>query len=701
MQKNNFIHWKKIKHGLYLISILILLWLSLTVFFQSASNFVLLDSLKEILEPCQLSLAILSGAGLLISIFLIIGKLLDQLSSKNQILLSVGIAALGIFFQYFLLFHIEAIIRYDHLRVFDAGLEIMNTGKLSLSANGGYFGLYPFNISIAAFNSLILRIASFAGVSERFYLLFVQAVYLFLIDLGIFLSWHIVRKLYSIKHATMFALLCAVNPTLYVCIMGLYTTTLMLPLLMAALFFIICFLDARDFRKKLLFGLLAGMFAAFGTRLRATVVICVIAWGIYLIVRTRDLNSVKYTKKQTALLFGMVLLGSVAGFGGFTAFQNTYVSEDYSDTQMPPIYYLMFAMNPDSKGSYNEDDFLMISAYETLEEKKEASIEVIKDRLENYGVKGTLSLANTKLSKTWSDGIEDYGDFMTTSRNYGRLQSYIGGEHKDFFALYAHMYHVAAMGMLCAAVVLALFKRCDSSCYLILLTLLGGMLFHILWESFYYYSFGFSMLFVIPAGESLCFLSKKSHSTSVAGGLGVLTLAGLLFLLVPAIREMSVTEYKHNDYAVVQDMSLGECEPLLNHDVITQTFSTDRPFNRIGCKVYNDFGSENGSIYRMELLSSSDQVLAQRDFVGLEAENGGYCYLELDPVIPAGEETYKIRLTPLHTTETEYLMFGYYNTRHYDIYSDGHMSGLNSDERSDLAFMVFFHTTDTFFHELY
>ena len=701
MQKNLFIHWEKIKHLLYLISILILLVLSLTVFFQSVSNFVLLDSLKDILEPEQLSLTILSGAGLLISLFLMIGKFLDKLSSKNQILLSIGIAVLGIFLQYFLLFRIEAIIRYDHLRVFDAGLEILNTGKLSLSANGGYFGLYPFNISIAAFNSLILRMASFVGVSERFYLLFVQAVYLFFIDLGIFLSWQIVRMLYSIKYATMFALLCAANPMLYVCIMGLYTTTLMLPLLMGAMFFIICFLRSKDFHKKSLWGLLAGIAISFGTRLRATVIICAIAWIIYLIVGKKDRQTVQYTKKQTVLLLCIVFLGSIIGFGGFTFFQNTYVYEDYSDTQMPPIYYLMFAMNPGSKGSYNEDDFLMISKYETLEEKKDASIEVIKERLKNYGVRGTLSLANTKLSKTWSDGIEDYGDFLTTSRNYGSLQSYIGGEHKDFFALYAHMYHVAAMGMLCIAVSLALFKKCDSSCYLILLTLLGGMIFHILWESFYYYSFGFSMLFVIPAAESLCFLSEKRRTPPVAGGLGLLALAGLLFLLLPVIREMSATEYKHNDYAVVQDMSLGECQPLLNNDIITQTFLTDRSFNRVGCKVYNDTGLENGSIYRMELLSASGHVLAQRDFVGAEAENGGYCYMEFDPVIPAGEESYIIRLTPLHTTENEYLMFGYYNTHHYDIYSDGHMTGLNSDERSDLAFMVFLNTTDTFFHELF
>ena len=700
MPKNISINWEKIKHVLYLISIFILLGLSILVFCHSTKSILLLDYLKEILSERQLSLTILCGAAFFLSILVFISKFLDRFSTKKQIIISAIIGAVGICLQYFLLFHIEAVIRYDHLRVFDAGLEIMRTGELSLSANNGYFGLYPFNISIAAFNSVLLRIVSFFGIPERFYLLSVQAIYLFFIDLGIFFSWQIVRILYSVKHATVFTILCACNPMLYVCIMGLYTTTLMLPLLMGAMFFIICFQRAADYRKKLLFGFLAGLSIAFGTRLRATVVICAVAWIIYLIVKKKDFNAVKYKPKQIALLLGVVLLGSAIGFGGFTAFQNTYVHEDYSDTQMPPIYYLMFAMNPVSNGSYNEDDFLMISKYETLEEKKEASVDVIKDRLEDYGVSGALALAKTKLVKTWSDGIEDYGDFLTTSRNYGTLQRYIGGVHKDFFALYAHIYHVAVMGMLCVAVILALFKKCDSSCYFILLTLLGGMIFHMLWESFYYYSFGFTILFVIPAAESICFFSNKKYSTHTAGGLGIVTLAGFLILLVPAIKELSTTEYKHSDYAVVQDMSLGECEPLLSEGTITQTFVTDRPFNRVGCKTYNDTGFNNGSIYRMELLDSNGAVLSQREFVGAETEDGGYCYLALNDIVPAGMQTYTIRLTALHATDTEHLMFGYYNTHQYDIYSDGHMSGLNSDECSDLAFMVLLSTTDNYFHEL-
>ena len=139
MSKNFSINWEKIKHILYIISILILLGLSVIVFVQSISNFTLLDHLEDVMNLQNLSLTMLLGAALFISLFLLIGKLLSKLSTKNQLFLTAGIAILGVIVQYCLLFHIQAVLRYDHLRVFDGGLEILNTGHLSLTAKDGYY----------------------------------------------------------------------------------------------------------------------------------------------------------------------------------------------------------------------------------------------------------------------------------------------------------------------------------------------------------------------------------------------------------------------------------------------------------------------------------------------------------------------------------------------------------------------------------
>ena len=544
------INQEKIKHLLYLISISILLCLSVLILAQATFNITGMNFLIKVMNRRALSIWTICGAILLVCFFLVIGKFLHVLSKRSQILLTLLLTAVGVTIQYLLLFYLQAILRYDHLRVFDGALEMIQTGKLSLTANDSYFGRYPFNISITAFNSIILRIVMLCGISEKHYMLALQCVYLFMIDLGIFFSWKIVQILHSLENATLFAILCAFNPILYVCAAGCYTTTLMLPLLMGSMLFIICFLKEQNFIKKCLLGLLSGISLALGFRLRATVLIAGIALIIYLFIRAKNVDSSAYSPKQLTVLTFSVVLGFFLCFGGYTIWQNTYITEDYHDSQMPPIYYLMFASNPQTRGSYNEDDYQLISKYDTLDEKETASFQILKKRIKAMGMTGTLSLANHKLGLTWSDGTEDYGDFLTTSRNYSTLQSFLGGDHGDFFALYCHMFHVAVMGMFLLSVISLFRRKCDNSYYLIFLTLLGGMVFHIFWESYYIYSFGFSMLIVIPASESICRLSERHFDPRTYGIVSFSTLAMLIVTVLPFAKVICLTEYEHKECSI-------------------------------------------------------------------------------------------------------------------------------------------------------
>lgn len=689
--------WNTCKYILYLISVFILLTLSCLVFFQSVLNFTGMDFFQSIMTGGSLSLMILCGAAALICFFIFVARHLSALSQSGQIRLTLLLGAGCMALQYFLLFHQQPILRYDHLKVFDGALEILRTGNLSLTANEGYFGLYPFNIAVTLFNSGILRIIQLLGIPEKGYMIALQCVYLFLIDTGIFFSWHIVRILHSVKKATLFALLCFLNPILYVCAAGCYTTTLMLPLMMGTLLLILCFLKETHPTKKLCFGFAFGLFLVFASFLRATILIAAIAFAIYLIIREKNPESPVQSPKQLLLQILAVLLGAALAFGGYGALKGKYIHGDYKDTQMPPIYYVMFAANPESRGIYNEEDYHLISAYDTLEEKEAASFEILKDRIRNLGLKGTLSMAIHKLDLTWSDGTEDYKDFWTTSRNYNTLYSWLGGSRSDFSALYCHIYHVAGIGMLLAAILSALRQRCSSPYYLILLTLLGGMIFHILWESYYIYSFGFSMLIYISASESICSLSGKQYSGRTLGFIGCSALAVLFLAFLPYIKDLYGTEYKHADYAVVQDMNAGELQPLLSGESLTQTFRTDRAFNRIGCKVLNQTGGENTSLYRMELLSETGETLASKDFYGLEVADRDYCYMKVPLQTPDHKTAYTIRLTALDTSDEYYLTFAYYNSHNYDIYPDGSMKGLNSDAKTDLTFMVFHRVEETFF----
>lgn len=697
MKNSLSMKWNTIKYILYLISIMILLCLSGLVFFQSALNFTGMDFFQSIMKKGSLALMILFGAAVLICFFTLIAKRLCTLSYSGQIRLTLLLGAGCILLQYFLLFYQQPVLRYDHLKVFDGALEILRTGNLSLTANEGYFGLYPFNIAITVFNSGILRIIQLLGIPEKGYMLALQCVYLFFIDTGIFFSWHIVRILHSVKNATIFALLCFLNPILYVCAAGCYTTTLMLPLMMGILLLMLCFLRETRTARRLCLGFAFGLFLVFASFLRATILIAAIAFAIYLIIREKNPESPVWSAKQILSLILSVLLGAALAFGGYGALKGMYIHGDYKDTQMPAIYYVMFAANPESRGLYNEEDYHLISAYGTLEEKETASFEVLKKRIQNLGVKGTLSLAIHKLDLTWSDGTEDYKDFWTTSRNYNTLYSWLGGSRSDFSALYCHIYHMAGIGMLLIAILSALRQKCSSPYYLIFLTLLGGMIFHMLWESYYIYSFGFSMLIYIPASESFFRLSEKQFSGRTVSLIGFASLAALFLAFLPYAKDLRRIDYKQADYAVVQDMNAGDLLPLLSGESLTQTFQTDRAFNRIGCKALNQTGGENTSLYRMELLSEAGEIIASKDFYGSEVYTKDYCYMEVPLQAPGKKTCYTIRITALDTNDEQYLTFVYYNSHNYDIYPDGSMEGLNSGPKTDLTFMVFHRVEEPFF----
>lgn len=692
--------WKDLgkgKHFLYLISIFILFCLSALVFIQSAFDFTSMNFLTNVMNPTALSLLIIGCSVLFICLFLLLGRILSALSHRNQMIVILLAGAVCITLQCLLLFTLQPVLRYDHLQVFDGAWEIIRTGRLSLSNRSGYFGHYPFNIAITMFNSVLLRILLFFGITESHSMLALQCVYLFFIDLGVIFSWKLVKLTSSFQNAVFFSLICFFNPILYVCAAGCYTTTLMLPMLMGILLLMVIFLKEQHPVKKLLLGFALGILLTFASILRATVFIAAIALGIYLMLREKEAESSMHSKKLAVVLILAVFIGSALSYGSFTALKGIYVSESCENSQMPPVYYLMFASNPETRGTYNENDFQMISGFSTLTEKKTVSFQLLKKRIQDMGFGGTLSLAAHKLALTWSDGTEDYSDFWAACRNYHSLHSVIFGERKDFFALYCHIFHFSVMTMLLLSVYNAFREKYCPLCYLIFLTLLGGMIFHIFWESYYIYSLGFSMLIHIPASESLYLLSKKQDLAKNLKRFAVLSLVLLIFVIVPSAKAVCLTKYEHRAIAVTQDMCAGEQFPLLSRDRITQTFQTDRPFDMICCKVWNPTGAGNLSRYRMELFSENGKLLANHDFYGSETFDKDYYYMEIPLQIPEKNTSYIIRITPLYTSARHYLTFTCYNTQYYDIYTDGFMTGPGGGPKTDLTFSAFLRVTDNFF----
>lgn len=691
MQTNSYT--ERLKQGLYLFSIFLLLFLSLFIYVGSLNDRTSMSRLPELMKNLPLSLLMLFGSLALTFFLMILHRLFSKLPLKHHRAILFACAVAAICIQLGLLFLLKPVLRYDHLKVFDEALGVLRTGELSLSAHEGYFGHYPFNIPITLLHAGIFRIFTLFGIGEARFMLLLQCLYALAIDSAVAASYLIVKKLRDERTALLFLLICLLHPILYVCAAGCYTTTLMIPLLMWNLFLIIFFLAEKRPRRKLLLGFLLGFFLVFGIKIRATILITVIAFAGYLIVHVRNEHTFITGKKQLLSCTASLLVGGLLCFNGFVLIENAFVKGEYKDTQLPPSYYFMFASNPETLGHYNEDDFEMMKKYPTLDEKNKASIRILKKQLRKLGANGILTLAGQKLKGTWTDGTEDYADFLATDRNYGTLQDYISGNRSDFFALYCHIYHLAMTGMLIVCILFFIKTGCcNTPYYLILLNLLGGMLFHVLWESYYIYSISFLLLMLIAASDGITLLSKQrvlSRHSAVSVAFVVAILPTFLFI-IPEIKTLSRDPSGSRQNVIVQDMYDGnDLLPLMKGEAVTQSFCTDKPFSHVAVRVLNKHQKTNTSAYVIQLIDESGAELANRLFSGTDIPNKDYCYLKFPTIRPDGNTDFIIRVFALEADESNYLTFPYYHSGNYDIYSGGKMIGLNSDEKSDLNFLVF------------
>jgi hypothetical protein len=139
--------------------------------------------------------------------------------------------------------------------------------------------------------------------------------------------------------------------------------------------------------------------------------------------------------------------------------------------------------------------------------------------------------------------------------------------------------------------------------------------------------------------------------------------------------------------------------PLLEGTSLCQTFTVQRPFNTIGIKVRNSLGNENCSLYKFELLNSSNELLYTSDIFGKWAFDKDYYMIELDSIVPIGNEEFKIKIFPSIVSDVHSLTFQSYGTGNFDIYHNGCLYENDKMTDSDLTFIVYNKIVKPFFNK--
>lgn len=313
----------------------------------------------------------------------------------------------GLFFLFFLIFIIQlSIVSFTHTSIgWDVGM-VMNVA-LSGSPNehAAYFSRYPNNFFLFLFFRFlgktlgrIINIWLAAGL-----------VNILFVDIALFLSCFCAKKCFGRKTFycvfALSALLFAFFPWLIVP----YSDTLSMPFPIGIFACFLCFREAEKRPKKIMFAVLAGLLTWIGYLIKPTVII---AWIAVAIVGCFLPFSAKKSFRQHA---GFLLLTGILFFLGSIIWQSFLYHQQWMEIDpqkaAPAEHFFMMGLNQGkgTYGAYKEDDVAFTFSFATLEERKEADLQVAFQRLQEYGPGGYLRFLWNKARWVTSEGIFFWG----------------------------------------------------------------------------------------------------------------------------------------------------------------------------------------------------------------------------------------------------------------------------------------------------
>lgn len=696
---------------------LVLLLLAVFSLYIGAFGFVRWDAswLRNLnLLPVKIliiTLVIILFLGALLLVYRFLKKLKDPALGKLALVCIVLLAAGQLAF----LLLIRPMLRYDPLKVFDMAVEMLNTHTISGTYETGYFARYTNNYPITILTYWFLLFLSRCGIPNSLFMTAVQLVNIACITGSAWLGYLILKELKGRRSGVFYLIICVLCPLSYVWAGYFYTATLSMPCLMGILYLYLRLSKATSTLRRILLGGFLGFVVILGYKLRATAMIAMIATALLMIWKLfAGMISSRRPENTFSLLDAIrphiisgiaFLLMAGLSLGFWSASVNHYVAFDYKNTGFPMIHWVMMASRWD--GAFDQTDELYTSSFDTKEEKIAADKQVLLERIQEAGPIGLVTLTGRKLLNTWVDGTDTY-QAENSFAAYGKIYDYLLGNKSGFLTIYSQAFRVfqmLAVGIAALLGLIALYrKNRRPKLFLVQLTFLGGMTFHILWETSPLYSISFTFLGLMLLTDSIDSLADEldlafvfQKGWLVCGAASIL----LFLLLVMGKKELVDTPIEALSYQVDQYQYAGGYDGYVKdyEQTYVQTFTASKPFNRISIRVVNTVGENNQSAFCVKLTDENGTVLYDNDrfLSGMVVKNTPYEFV-LDLITPHGPTVYTLEISPGYIEGENSLEFLSYNTGNYDMYPGGSLSiGGRENKKGDLAFAVYEYKVTTYF----
>lgn len=676
--------WNGCVKCIYAVLFTVLILLSAYIFYGALDTLDGADALQEVLHGKMVPVFLLGTSFLLGFLLLGLFRHLIPILEKHEKKAVPVLFGVILLLQVLTVICVRTSLRYDHLKIFDTAVSLLEQGVISDTHFISYFMKYPNNIPICLFTYFWLRLAELFRIPREVWMEYIKLVNLLFMNFGMWCGYRILRRHQSASAALRYLMLILVNPLWYLLGEMYYTSTISLAFSMGAIWLFDSAGRQETLWKKYTQYALAGILLAAGYQIRATVIITAAALLIYAVLRIRSFRRSREAFSVLAVLFGAVLM-----LGAYKTAERHYAGFDPSQTGYPAVHWVM--MSAQGEGQYNSADDAYTGSFSTKEERTRADLDRLKERLEQMGPGGLLTLFRNKLRVAFSDGDDDYASLFQTMREASPVQKYINGSRSDYLAVYLHSYHSLLCGLILLALVWRAFRGKRGFLDVIALNVCGAYLFYLIWEVDEAYSIPFMLMLLMleAAGmEKLDGGFTKAREKLPALRLAPVAAAcGLLMIAAGLVWVVSRTGAPVRNYSVLQDQETSK--DLLLQTEFSQTFRTGKAFDHIDLWVANWDGAANDSIYELRILDEAGTEVARAQMPGAQMPCIDAYTVAFEKVIPEREQIYTIQVSlsnPDCAVKTDFL---YYGTGAWDMYGDGALYAPEEIPNVDLAFAVY------------
>ena len=635
------------------------------------------------------------------TIFMIIGlvsvkRIIDKVDEKK-----VNIIAIILTILFFILMSVFGNI-YKSEPTYDLS-DVIREANAMLENNGqfqdefGYFKSCTNQIPLAIMVYLIFKLGSILGFGGNSLMGFATVINSLFIAITAFFTYLSVKKMKDCKAGLITLLFFVLNPIFYLFSSYFYTDTMCMPFAAIGMYLLICSIQNQEIKKKIIYSVLSGLVLAIGFKIRVVIGILIIG---FIIAQFLNKDSIK---NKVIPIFA-IIIGFIIGVISFTIFSELFGIIEDKNEELPVTHYLMYGVNLEKDGKWNAEDYNYTTSNETHDEKVEANIKKIKERLKDLKLSGLYDLILQKLAVNWSNGDYDITaklNFVVEDKATG--YEFIEGNKNIFLKYYLQICKLTVM-LLFFVAILTEFKSSGNFKY-IYISIFGMFAFYLLWEVLSRYSLTclpWIILLIYIGLEKiqkiievkkvkLIFYNNKEKTINTSKVMkNVLIILTVLSALLLIINFDKYCIQKDVYYDKVTMLRKGNSEGIIEdiyNKKIEQTFVANKKFNSITLNFNKDNANTTNNKYYFVLLDEQENELVRQEFYSKDIKDGLNKKFKFDYIKPNGKQKYKILIYTEDNLEDSINLAGYSGGNSYNVYPTGDIK-INGEDVKNLDLLL-------------